>query len=123
MPPDQQLCHRRLEPYRCGSAEVHAQPVPIKLGRRVVSYELEVGLGGAVQPEAPHEARFIVPRTPIVAPVVASMEDVVRAQNDGAGAKRSHFKLLDKVPLQVGNCISHPNVVRRATVNDVVFVV
>ena len=73
---------------------VYAQRVPIKLGRRAVLMA-SGGFGGAVQPEPPHEARVIVPGAPIVAPVVASMEDVVRAQNDGAGAKRSHFKLLD----------------------------
>ena len=51
------------------------------------------------------------------------MEDVVRTQDDGAGAKRSHFKLAHKGPIQVGERLNHPDVVRRAAMDDVVFVV
>ena len=57
------------------------------------------GIGGAIDPEAPHEARIVLPSAPIVAAVVAPVEGIVRVQHDAAGAQRGRFKGLHERPL------------------------
>ena len=121
MPPDRSQVVAGLDQIGAGQ-RVYAQPVPINFGRR--SVPAVIGrLGRAVQPKPPHEARANVPRTPVVAPVIRTMEDVVRTQDNGADAQRCHLKLAHKRPPQVGECLFHPDVMRRTAVNDVVFVV
>ena len=51
----------------------------------VVGRSAIVGIGGAVHPEAPHEAGVVRPGVPVVAAVVTAVIDVVGEEDDAAG--------------------------------------
>ena len=101
---------------------VHLGIVPTDLGR-LTDIADRSRAGGAVQPEAPHEPRIVLPGAPIVTAVVAPVVSVVRIEHDAARPEWSRFELPDQRPARVRNRIPHTLVVCRAAVNDVVDIV
>ena len=94
---------------------VRAKPPPIARLRRRSAFRL----GGAVQPEAPHEPGALLPCAPVVASVVAAVEQVVRVEHHAARLQRPDLELPHQRPAGADDGLAHAVVVPGGLLADV----
>ena len=102
---------RRRSRHLYAGERIHAWLAPINIRHGLPGC---VRRRGAVEPEAPHEARAFGPGLPVVAPVVAPMEQIVGVQHHAPRRQRRHLELAHQWPAGIRDRGAHPFVVAGA---------
>ena len=96
---------------------IYAQFAPVDFTGFVAV--IAIRFGGPVDPEAPHEAGMVVPQAPVVSPVVPPVESVVGVEQHASRPQRCRLEGFHEGPSRVRHGFPHPDVVGRATMDDV----